>query len=115
MNAEQRRTALEQEASRIKARLDRLEAQIAGDQDAWFHITEKLPDTVAEVTVDKVLAEARQQAIALNTIVRTLATLSGEKGQEKSDDPEDELKRKRKEREQARGAGHHHVAPIGGL
>lgn len=104
MNAEQRRAALEQEATRIKQRLDRLEAQLAGDQDAWFHITEKLPDTVAEVTVDKVLAEARQQAIALNTIVKTLAALSDEKPQANSEDPEDQLKAKRLEREKQRGS-----------
>lgn len=104
MNAEQRRAALEVEAARIKERLDRIHAQIAGDQDAWLHLTVNMPETVAEVTVDKALAEARQQAIALNTITRTLATLSDETASAKTEDPEDQLKARRLERERARGS-----------
>ena len=72
MNAAERRAALELEADRIKKRLDRIERQLEGDPDGWFHLTQNLPETVAEVTVDKSLAEARQQALALATIVKLL-------------------------------------------
>lgn len=97
MTPENRRAALETEAERIKKRLDRIHAQLEGDQDAWFHLAEKLPEGVAEVTVDKALAEARQQALALATIVRVL---DGTAGKEETPaaagvDPADEVKAKR--------------------
>lgn len=104
--------ALKTEATRLKERLDTMQRQIEGDQDAWWRITTNLPETVAEVTVDKVLAEARQTALALATVVKTLDAL--EAGQEQTPvktvaDPADEVKaaRERKLKDaRARAASH---------
>lgn len=111
MNAGERRAALELEAVRIKGRLDRLNAQLDGDPDAWLAITLRMPSEVAEVTVDKALAEARQQALALATIVRTLdGTAAGQsEGTPATEDPADEIRRKREEKlKAARGLADAH-------
>jgi cell division septum initiation protein DivIVA len=87
--------ALKTEASRLKERLDTMQRQIEGDQDAWWHITTNLPESVAEVVVDKVLAEARQTALALATVVKTLDALEVGKDQTPANpvvDPADEVK-----------------------
>ena len=68
---------LADEAVRITRRLERLDAQLEGDQDAWLHLTANLPETVAEVTVDKALAEARQQALALKGVLAELRAIQG--------------------------------------
>lgn len=104
MTPAERKAALETEATRIKARLDMLERQLAGQQDAWVHLLLNLPETVAEVTVDKALAEARQQALALATITKTLASL-GEAEAAPGASVEDELTAARKAREAARRMG----------
>lgn len=98
MTPAERIAALELEADRTKERLDNLDRYLQGDADAWLNIIERLPDHVAEITVDKALAEARQQALALATITKTLAGLSAEMPAAVSVDPADELKRKRAER-----------------
>lgn len=100
MTPAERVAALQLEATRLKTRLDRMELQLAGDEDAWFHITQRMPDTVAEVTVDKVLAEARQTALALATITKTLVQL-GEVGAPAAS-AEDELEQRRAERKAQR-------------
>lgn len=62
-----------EEACRIADRLDKLDAQLE-DQEAWFHFSVNQGDGYAEVTVmcDRVLAEARLQAVALKAIVAEL-------------------------------------------
>jgi hypothetical protein len=103
MTRAERIAALETEAVRLKERLDVMNAQIAGDQDAWLHLTLKMPDTVAEVYVDKVLAEARQHSLALATVVKTLESLKDEgAGQQAS--AEDELVKRRNARKAARSS-----------
>jgi hypothetical protein len=82
-----------------------MNAQIAGDQDAWLHLTLKMPDTVAEVYVDKVLAEARQHSLALATVVKTLESLKDE-GAGQRISAEDDLVERRKAREAARSSAH---------
>lgn len=105
MTPAERRAALETEAVRLKARLDRLNAQIEGDQDAWLDITVRMPETVAEVTVDRVLAEARQYALALATIVKTLdGTASQEVPAGPVADPADEIKGKREQKQREAAA-----------
>lgn len=94
--------ALEIEADRIKERLDRLNAQIQGQPDAWLEIQLRMPPTVAEVLVDKLLSEARQQALALATIAKSLASLAGEQEQAPEANAEDELVKRRQEREAER-------------
>jgi hypothetical protein len=100
----ERRAALELEADRIKGRLDQLHASLAGDQDAWLSIQMRMPETVAEVVVDKLLGEARQQALALATIVKALdGTTASEAPAKPAADPSDEVRqaRERKQREAA--------------
>jgi hypothetical protein len=109
VNRAQRILALNTEAERIKERLDVLERQIGGDQDAWWVITTNMPETVAEVNVRPVLAEARQQALALATVVKTLTALEAAEDAPASSgaDPADEIKaaRERKLKDaQARAA-----------
>ena len=99
MDAEQRKAALVAEAGRIKARLDTLDRILAGSADEWLGIQEKLGSEVAEVTINAPLAEARQQALALATITKTLATLAGEDtGQAPAGDPSDEVAKRRQEK-----------------
>lgn len=98
MTPAERRAALELEADRVKARLDELDRQINGDP-AWLDFAVNLPETVAEVTVDRLLSEARQQALALATIVRVLdGTASKNEVPAVGTDPADEVKRKREEK-----------------
>jgi hypothetical protein len=101
VNRAERLAALQLEADRAKARLDHLDKCLAGDPDAWLGIVERLPDTVAEVVVDKLLAEVRQQAATFATIVRTIETLTQEE-QRPEANAEDELVKRRKDREAAR-------------
>lgn len=62
-----RRTLLE-EACRLADRLDRLDATLTGE-DAWLHFQANDDGSEVTVIVDKALAEARQQAVALKQIV----------------------------------------------
>jgi len=101
MNRAERLAALQLEADRAKWRLDQLDRQLRGDPDAWIKIIECMPDTVAEVVVDKLLAEVRQQAATFATIVRTIETLTAEE-QAPQANAEDELVKRRQEREAAR-------------
>jgi hypothetical protein len=102
MNREDMIKALETEADRIKERLDNLDDQIQGRADAWLEIQLRMPPTVAEVLVDKLLSEARQQALALTTITKALDALAGEGEKRQESNPEDELVARRKEREAER-------------
>jgi nitrogenase molybdenum-iron protein alpha/beta subunit len=104
MTPEERKRAIEVECDRTKARLDKIEAYLTGDQDAWIDITVRLPDTVAEVTVDKAIGEARQLALALATMTKTLATL-GEEAAPAAASVEDALAAARKKREDQRRTG----------
>jgi hypothetical protein len=104
----ERRAALATEADRIKARLDQLDRQLSGDPDAWLSIVQRMPDTVAEVMVDKALAEARQQALALATIVKTLDGAAGQQDAPSgpATDPGDEVAKARQAKlEKAQAAG----------
>ena len=87
--------ALKTEAGRLKDRLDIMARQLEGDQDAWWHITTNLPETVAEVNVRPALGEARQTALALATVIKTLDALEAGNQQTPAHpvaDPADEVK-----------------------
>lgn len=61
------------EACRIVDRLERLDDFLRGREDAWLKFHARNEDgSIVEVVVDKALAEARQQAIALKQIVSEL-------------------------------------------
>jgi hypothetical protein len=66
-----------EEACRIADRLDRLDALLTGEADAWLSF--KINDDGAEVTVvvDKALSEARQQAAVLKQIFAELRQKTG--------------------------------------
>ncbi|WP_238529320.1 hypothetical protein [Dietzia alimentaria] len=65
-------TALIEEASRTKDRLDQLDAILRGDTDMWAQLTEGRSGKVLEIKVDSVMQEARQ----LTTVFRqTLAEI----------------------------------------
>jgi hypothetical protein len=68
----ERRAALELEFKRLKERQDHLDAVLQGDPAAWLQIVERMPDSVGEVTLDKAVAEARQGALAMASILKTL-------------------------------------------
>lgn len=91
--------ALMVEFDRLKERQDHLDRVLQGDPSAWVQIIERLPDHVAEVTLDKPVGEARQGALAMTAIVKTLATLIDEGTAVPDADPlaklEDEVARKR--------------------
>lgn len=61
-----------EEACRLADRLDRLDAILRGDLDAWMRF--RASDDGAEVTVvvDRVLSEARQQQLALRQVLAEL-------------------------------------------
>ena len=97
MNRQARILALTTEVQRLKDRLDTLNRQIEGDEDAWWVITTNLPGDVATVEVRPVLAEARQYALALATVVKTLDALEGQAQEpaKPAADPADEMKARR--------------------
>lgn len=99
MNATEQVAALQLEFERLKERADRLDAQLMGHPDSWLEIQLRMPDTVAEVYVDKALAEARQTALAMATVLKTLQALAGEKTPEVSAvDPVEEARKAREDR-----------------
>lgn len=99
MTAAERITALEAEFSRLKARADTLDRIIEGSADEWLGIQARLGSEIAEVTINAPLAEARQTALALATISKTLASLgaSGE-APAPTGDVGDEVAKRREER-----------------
>jgi len=83
--------ALAEEACRIKARLDKLEAIITGGDDSWLNVQERAGEL--EVVVNRPLAEARQQALALRAVLAELRAFQGVKDAPPpaAADPADEL------------------------
>jgi hypothetical protein len=98
--------ALAEEACRIKARLDRLDQLIEGDEADWFGLRrDAAHEDVAEVTINRPLAEARQQALALRAVLAELRAVQGKVEPEApSVDPADELAKARQAKRAAAGA-----------
>lgn len=107
MDATARRAALELEFERLKQRADTYERMLAGSEDEWLQVQIRLGGEVAEVTLDKTLAEARQNALAMATILRALDGAKVEASAAPAADPSDEIGRRRearlKEAQQAAG------------
>jgi superfamily I DNA/RNA helicase len=99
----ERRAALELEFVRLKERQDHLDAVLQGDPAAWIRIVERMPDSVGEVTLDKAVAEARQGALAMATILKTLEAGQEEAAAVPAASPADEIRaaRERKLKEAA--------------
>lgn len=96
-------SVLLEEACRIADRLDKLDTILRGDADAWMRFRVDESGTEVTVTLDKVLAEARQQAVALKTIVTELRQSAGKAESEREASGSDELARRREERRRAAG------------
>ncbi len=101
MTPAERVAALELEFVRLKERADYLDRSLQGHPDAWLEIVARMPPTVAEVVVDRVLSEARQGALAMATIAKTLAAIKVEEKGAAVADPLDEIKKKREDNERA--------------
>lgn len=95
--------ALAEEAVRIKGRLDEIDYQLTG-APAWFDLLTKAPETVAEVVVDKALAEARQQALALSSVLKTLAGMNVEAAAPAADKADEVAKKRAEKLEKARAS-----------
>lgn len=95
MTPAERIAALELEFDRLKERQDWLDKTLQGDPDAWIKIIERMPDHVGEVVIDKAVSEARQGALAMATVVKTLAQLGESAVAEPVADPVDKLAQKR--------------------
>lgn len=90
--------ALAEEAVRIKARLDSLERYIDGSAEAWVDLANRLGRDV-DLYINAPLSEARQQALALRSVLAELVKMQGgEKKPEPAPSKTDELKAKREER-----------------
>ena len=87
MDQTQRIAALQVEFERLKERADHLDRLLQGHSDAWINIVRLMPSDVAEVTLDKPVAEARQTALAMATIVKALANLTSEEAKPEEMDP----------------------------
>lgn len=104
---------LVEEAARISSRLDKLDAIITG-KSRWIslmHFRVRNGDKQrVEVSIDGVLAEARQQATALRAILAQLGVGKAEAGgAQKGSDPIDEIAKRRAAR--AAGAATRTVRP----
>lgn len=88
---------LADEAVLITERLENIDAQLRGRDDSWWYIRQRVPDHV-EIKISGPLAEARQQAIALNVVLTSLARLTGQEAPASGMDLADELAQRRNER-----------------
>lgn len=94
-----------EEACRLADRLDRLDAFLVGQEDAWLRFRARNEDgSVVRVVVDRALSEARQQADTLRGIVADLNRKLGAGAPETPEvNPLDEFTRRREERRRAAG------------
>lgn len=104
MTPADRVAALELEFDRLKERADYLDRSLQGHPDAWLEIVARMPPTVAEVVVDRMLSEARQGALAMATIAKTLAGLKVEEAAPAVADPLDMIAQRRADNAKAVGA-----------
>lgn len=109
MTVNEHREALEIEYARLRDRADKLNDLITGKSDVWIELIQVRPHGPVEVVVDKLLAEARQTALALTSVVRALdgtALRADTPAVASAPDPSDELRQKREQkRREALAAG----------
>ena len=106
MTTDAMRQDLELEYQRLKERADRLDTLIRTDGREWVEFLDKRSGTGdVVVIIDRLLAEARQTAIAMTAIARALANSlaeekdAAEEAASKAADPSDEVRRKREEKQ----------------
>lgn len=66
-----------EEACRIVDRLDRLDGILSGDPGEWMRFRVSEDGTEVTVSIDKALAEARQQQVALKQLAAELRASGG--------------------------------------
>lgn len=88
---------LAEEAVRIKARLDQLDGWIRGTHKTWFVLGDALDGEVSLV-INAPLGEARQQVLALRSVLAELAKLQGTEPVAPPSSLADDLKKRRDER-----------------
>lgn len=69
---DERWRVLLEESCRIADRLDRLDALLAGDLDAWVRVLDGRDGEGVELVIDSALGEARQQALALRQLLGSI-------------------------------------------
>lgn len=84
------------EACRIADRLDKLDDLIIGGSETWIDLIETYEGSgIADVVINKPLAEARQQALALKQILAELRQMRGVSAGDSGGDELDELAARR--------------------
>lgn len=69
-----------EEACRIADRLDRLDKLLDGDAESWVSLVEQRGDPERQIVViDRPLAEARQQAVALKQLIAEIRAIDAGK------------------------------------
>jgi hypothetical protein len=97
----ERKTALQEEFNRLKERADILDGLLQGRPDMWVNIKTILENAkhIGSIELDKAVAEARQTALAMATIAKTLDALGDVQVEVPAADPlekmEDELAQRR--------------------
>lgn len=89
--------AMADEAVLIVERLENIDAQLRGRDDSWWYIRQRVPDHV-EIKVSGPLQEARQQAVALNVLLTSIAKLTGAELPGEVGDIADDLAARRNQR-----------------
>lgn len=89
LTPEERKAALELEFIRLKERADYIDRVLQGDPEAWLKIKVILEENrhIGSIELDKPVAEARQTALAMATVAKTLAALGGEEAEKPAEDP----------------------------
>lgn len=84
------------EACRIVDRLDKLDSLITGDAESWIDIIATRADPeIAEVVINKPLAEARQQALVLKQLLAELRQVRAAGASDEEGGEDDELAARR--------------------
>lgn len=92
-----------EEACRIADRLDTLDRILTGADEGWMRLRVSDDGSEVTVTVDKALAEARQQAAVLKQIVAELRQSRGKQEKPTSEGGSDDLAARRAARRAAAG------------
>lgn len=96
MTPAERIAALELEYERLKERADRIDRYLQGDPDAWLTIKTILENArhIGSIELDKAVAEGRQTALAMATVLKTLQALGAVEKEAPAADPLAQMEKK---------------------
>lgn len=103
LGPDERVAALKVEFARLRERQDYLDRMLQGHPDTWAGLQHMIPSGT-ELVIDKAVGEARQGALAMATVAKTLAALEGEAPAVPVEDPLQKIRDAREARKKARGA-----------